>query len=453
MGRYLIVGNGVAGTRAAEVLRRKQPAAEITLVTDEVFPFYRRPQLADYAAGFAGGARLWGKRTEFYDENRLELKLGARVESVDPSAGKARLANGDEIGYDGLVVATGRRLRAPEVPGIDLEGINYFKTLNHAQQIRDLEGTGRRGVVYGNGLVALEMVRGLTGAGVKTTYAVPTDRLWPEVLDEDTSEIAASRVRAAGAEILFAKQLAGVDGEDGVAEALRFSGGDVVRADVVGICSDYAPSLEFLPDGGKDFSVEADLSTRWEGVYAAGDCTVANGQYYFNWLRSWRQGAAAGAALAGEPVELATEAEILNMQVMGLSLVALGQTTVAYRSGYSEMRGDYPVGEFYKKLVFDPEGRLVGGLLVGNIAEAGALEEAIRAGRHKDELDPALLHQMFDVTFRTAYLGVQCPVCRHEIQLARGAGEGDLVTCPVCGVDFNLVSGGQGYVARLASVV
>jgi nitrite reductase (NADH) large subunit len=286
---------------------------------------------------------------------------------------------------------------------------------------------------------------------VKTTYVVPTDRLWPDILDEDGAEIAASRVRASGAEIIYGQELKGVLGQDGVAEGLTLADGTTLRADVVGVCTGYEPALEFLPGGGQGFTLGANFSTPWEGVYAAGDCTVKGGHYFFNWQRSWRQGAAAGAALAGEDVEVPNQGYVLNMQVLGLSLVAVGQTTVAYRSGYSEMRGDYPYAEFYKKLVFDPQGTLVGALLVGNVAEAGALEEAVRAGRKKDELDAALLHQMFDITYKTAYLGVQCPVCKHEIQLGRGAQSGDAITCPICGVDFVLADAGHGFVARISS--
>jgi NAD(P)H-nitrite reductase large subunit len=186
-------------------------------------------------------------------------------------------------------------------------------------------------------------------------------------------------------------------------------------------------------------------------VFVAGDVTVDAGKNYFNWLRSWRQGAAAGAVVVGgagaeEPVAVDT----LNMQVLGLSLVALGRTIAPYRSGDSEMRGDYPYGEFYKKLVFSSDDVLVGGLLVGNVAEAAALEQAIRTGTKKTDLPDDLLHQMFDVTYKTAYVGVQCPVCRHEMQLAKGAVVGDLVTCPVCGTDFNLVQGDVGFRARIA---
>ncbi|MCJ7795895.1 MAG: hypothetical protein MUQ56_03890, partial [Thermoleophilia bacterium] len=133
---------------------------------------------------------------------------------------------------------------------------------------------------------------------------------------------------------------------------------------------------------------------------------------------------------------------------LGLSLVAMGRTVVPYRSSDREMVGDYPVGEFYKKLVFDADDVLVGALLVGSIAEAGALEEALRARTPRADLDPALLRQMFAVTYRTGFQGVQCPICRHEIQLSSGSQAGDVVTCPVCGTDLVLAQGEVGLVAR-----
>ncbi|MCL5942283.1 MAG: FAD-dependent oxidoreductase [Actinobacteria bacterium] len=450
MARYLIVGNGVTGMRAAEVLRRCMHDAEITLVTEEAHPFYRRPQLADYAAGAVGEARLWGKRKEYYAEQRFDLRLSSRVVGVDTTARKAMLADGSALAYDALLVASGRRLSAGSLAGADLAGINCFKTLDEARAIRELQGSGKRGVVYGNGLVALELVRALTGAGFTTTYYVPTERLWPAVLDEDAAEIAASRVRASGAELVLGARVEAVEGRGGRAAGLVLAGGETVSADVVGVCTEYTPAVDFLPDGGFGFKVDAGFATPWDGIYAAGDVTVAASKHYFNWLRSWRQGAAVGAVLAGEEGEVRPEIDVLNMQVLGLSLVVVGQTVTTHRSGYSEMRGDYPYGEFYKKLVFDPEGVLVGALLLGNVAEAGALEEAIRAGRRKDELAPSLLHQMFDVTYRTSYLGVQCPVCRHEIQLARGAHPGDLLTCPVCGTELTLQQGDVGLRARVA---
>ncbi|MHB1343429.1 MAG: FAD-dependent oxidoreductase [Thermoleophilia bacterium] len=451
MAKYVIVGNGVTGMRAAEVVRRQDDAADVVILTEEPYPFYRRPQLADFASGVVGEARLWAKKTGFFEEQRLDLRLSTKVVDVDVEEHSVRLADGGLVPYDRLLVATGRRVISGALAGADLVGVNHFKTLDEARAVRELEGAGSTGVVYGNGLVALELVRALTSAGFATTYLVPTDRLWPEVLDEDAAEIAASRVRSAGAELLFGAALEAVDGDVGKAVGLVLKGGEHLHAHIVGMCAEYAPALEFLPEAGAGLVVGPGYTTPWADVYAAGDVTVGSDKRYFNWLRSWRQGADAGAVLAGDggAVE-SSPIDVLNMQVLGLSLVALGRTVVAYRSGDTEMRGDYPYGEFHKKLVFGPDDTLVGALLLGNIAEAGVLEDAIRKGTKKADLPADLLHQMFDVTYAAAYTGVQCPVCRHEIQLARGAAVGDLITCPVCGTDLDLAQGAVSFKARLA---
>jgi len=448
MAGFVIVGNGVTGIRAAEVLRRSMRDADITIVAEEPYPFYRRPQLADFASGVVGEARLWAKKPAFYEENRLDVRLGARVLSVDPGSRSARLADGTALVYDKLLVASGRRVGVGAFAGSDLPSVNHFKTLDDARAIRDLDGAGKAGLVYGDGLVALELVRALTAAGFATTYVVPGERLWPEVLDEDAAAIIAGRIKASGAELVTGTHVQAVESRDGRAAGLILAGGETRWADVVGVCSGYQPAVEYLPDGGRGFKVDAAFATPWEGIYAAGDVTVDPARSHFNWLRSWRHGASAGAVLAGQPADVPADVDLLNMAALGLSLVAMGRTVVPYRSTDREMVGDYPVGEFYKKLVFDSDDVLVGALLVGSIAEAGALEEALRARTRKADLDPALLRQMFEVTYRTEYQGVQCPVCRHEIQLGAGSRAGDAVACPICGTDFVLAQGEVGLVAR-----
>lgn len=444
MCHYIIIGDGVTGTRAADTLRRHDQGARITVLTEELYPFYRRPLLPDYAAMLVSEDRLWGKPSDFYRANRLDLRLGARVVSVDPAAHRLHLAGGDELTYDRLLVATGRSFTGEVRKAPGATAANGFKTLDDARAIRAmveagaLGGAGRTAAVFGNGLVGLAMLRALVRAGFATRYLVPSETLWPEVLDKEAAEIACSRIRASGATLELGRGLE-----------------TAVGVDVLGVCAGYTPSVDFLPDGGAGFTVDEGYRTPWEDVYAGGDVTAPSGRHHFNWLRSWRQGEAAAEAMAAplpgtEPPAAAAQVDMLNMSLLGMSLVAIGQTTVAYRSGFTEMRGDYPVGEVYKKLVFDPEGVLVGALLLGSIAEAGVLEEAVRLRTHRDRLAPALVHQLFDVTYATTYQGVQCPVCKHEIQLGRSAAPGDLVTCPICGVEFTLEKGERALRARLA---
>jgi NAD(P)H-nitrite reductase large subunit len=450
MGRYVIVGNGVAGTKAAEVLRLRRPEADIVLLAEEPYPFYRRPQLADYAAGAVGEARLWAKRDAFYAEQRIDMRLSTRVESVDAAAGTLALAGGETLGYDGLVVATGRYATAGGVKGGDAVGVNHFKTLADAQAVRAITRDGKTGVVYGNGLASLEMVRALTAGGFATTYIVPTERLWPDVLDDEAAGIVASRVRAAGAELVLGVTAEAISGAEDGPKEIHLAGGRALTADVVGVCAGYAPAVEWLPGGGAGFAVDQAFATPWPGIWAAGDVTQGGGSLGFNWLRSWRHGAAAVAAMLGEAEQTRGEVDVLDMAALGLSVVALGKTTVAYRSGFSEMCGDYPYAEFYKKLVFDADDVLVGALLLGNVAEATALEDAVRAKTRRSALDEALLHQMFDVTYRATFAGVQCPVCRHEFPVEADAKAGDRVACPVCGMEFTLADGPQGFVVRAA---
>src|SRR5660398_181555 len=138
MGRYVILGNGVAGTRAAEMLRDLDQDAEIVVVTEEVHPFYRRPLLVDYVTGRGGVSLLAGRKKDFYEAKRIELLLDRRAESVDPAAKVVTLSDGKELGYDKLLVATGRKPVGPEDTQDDR--IIYMKTLADADRIRGLGG-------------------------------------------------------------------------------------------------------------------------------------------------------------------------------------------------------------------------------------------------------------------------------------------------------------------------
>src|SRR5660397_243981 len=264
MGRYVILGNGVAGTRAAEMLRDLDQDAEIVVVTEEVHPFYRRPLLVDYVTGRVGVSLLAGRKKDFYEAKRIELLLDRRAESVDPSAKVVTLSDGKELGYDKLLVATGRKPVGPEDTQDDR--IIYMKTLADADRIRGMSGRGRSAVVHGNGMLALEMVRAFTGVGFETTYLVPSERIWPDVLDIDAADIVASRVRSAGAEIMYSAEISEVQGE-GRASGVALKSGHTVTADTVGIAGEYLPSVDFLPGGKSDRDV-ALLHQMCDVIYA-----------------------------------------------------------------------------------------------------------------------------------------------------------------------------------------
>lgn len=445
MSRYLIIGGGVAGTRAAQTIRANVPAAEIIMVSREDHPFYRRPQLGEYAAGRLAEAALMARNPSFWEKKRINLRLNTEVVAVEPSASMVRMLDGSTLEYDHLIVATGREPNCEGVDGSDLPGVISFQTLQEAAQLRVLQGGDGRVVVYGDSLPALQMVQAAATSGLDITYLVAGERILPGVLDEDASQILDGRLHAAGVKVVKGADVRSIEKKAGRAAAVKLSSGQVYPADLVGACAAYRPVTAALPVAEGGLRVAEDLSTPWPHVWVAGD--VVGDEPPFNWLRAWRQGENVGLAACGAQDSVRSgrsSVHVLNCQLMGLSVVAIGQTVVPYRSGPSEVRTEV-IGEFYKKLVFAPDDRLIGAILVGNVAEAGELEEAVGIGSSRSDLDPALMKQLFEPTYRPRFIGVQCPVCRHEIQLEPDAQVGDRVTCPICGVDFKLVEGAQGF--------
>jgi len=453
---FVVVGGGVAGMRAAERLKDRRPDAEVAVLSEEQFPFYRRPQLGDVAAGRLPETAIYAHPAAYYRSKGIDVRLDSRVTAVDPEACTVRTENGALLHYDGLVVASGRRRARPGIPGSDLPGVVSFTTVDEARQVLSLPA-GAEVVVHGDTIPALELVRAAAGRGLAVSYLLSGQGVWPEVLDVDGQQIAANRMVAAGVKVVTEATPVAVVERNGRAGGVRLADGRMQEGALVGLCGRFEPAVDFLPEAGTGLQVAADLSTPCPEVVAAGDACAGGG---FNWLRSWRQGEqAADTLLAGlastgsagaETAGLASDqVHVFNTQIMGVSLVSVGRTVVAYRSGYSEVKSEV-FGDFYKKLVFDPDDRLVGALLLGNVAEAGALEAAVRAGTERRHLNASLLEQLFEPTYAPHFMGVQCPVCRHEIQLEPGATAGDRVTCPICGVEFTLVQGPQGLIARAA---
>jgi NAD(P)H-nitrite reductase large subunit len=451
MERYLIIGDGVAATRAAEAARAHNQDAEIVLMSAEVDPFYRRPQLGDVLAGRLPEERIAGRPASFYADNRLQLVLGKAVEALDPVSHSATLVDGSRYEFTRALIATGKRPRLRDVGGATLPGLNTMMTLAEVRSIRSFGSAAaeKTAVVFGDSLMAFEAVRGLAEAGFTTTYLVPGSRLWPEVLDDIASSILENRLRAAGAQLVLEAEVTEVIERGGRAGGFSTRDGASYEADIVCFCDGYESAVDFLP-AGTSLEMGPSYATSWEDIYAAGDVLTPRNQV--SYLQAWRGGAAAGVLMTGGRGEVRSPLGVLNSRAFGLSLAAIGQTAVGYRSGYGEMRTSSAMapgglGDYYKKLVFDPEDTLVGAFLLGNVAEAGVLEEAVREGRRKREFDPVLLKQMFEVTFRTSFRGVECPVCRHEIQLSSEAAAGDMVVCPVCGVEFVLEESERGFLA------
>lgn len=277
-GGIVIVGGGLAASRTAEQLRRAEYTGPITLVSDEEHLPYDRPPLSKEVLR-AETDDVTLKPAEFYQENDITVRLGSPATSLDIEAQTVTLGNGDVIGYDELVIATGLvPKRIPAIP--DLEGVRVLRTLDESLAMRRHAGEIRRAVVIGAGFIGCEVTASLRKLGVEVTLVEPQPTPLASVLGQEIGELVARLHRAEGVDVRCGVGVAGVTGTDRV-EKVQLSDGTELDADLVVVGIGSRPSTDWLQGSGVqvDNGVVCDDAGRTSAphVWAIGD--VASWQH------------------------------------------------------------------------------------------------------------------------------------------------------------------------------
>src|SRR5437588_763727 len=152
---YVVIGNGITGVTAAEILRAEHAGADITVVADDPFPVYYRPALKDYLAGRVREDKLWARPNSFYQDHNIRF-LPERVIGIQAGQHTVQLQNGRQIGYNKLLLSSGARASTLKCPGIDLLGVTTLRTVADYQAVQSHLATARHIVVSGSGTLALE---------------------------------------------------------------------------------------------------------------------------------------------------------------------------------------------------------------------------------------------------------------------------------------------------------
>jgi NADPH-dependent 2,4-dienoyl-CoA reductase/sulfur reductase-like enzyme len=271
-GGIVIVGGGLAASRTAEQLRRAEFAGAITIVSDEDHLPYDRPPLSkDVLRGETDDVLL--KPAEFYAENDITLHLGTAATKLDTAAQTIALANGEVIGYDELVIATGLEpKRIPSLP--DIAGICVLRTLDESLALREHAGSIARAVVIGAGFIGCEVAASLRKLGVAVTIVEPQPSPLASVLGTQIGEMVARLHRAEGVDVRCGIGVTGVSGTDHV-EKVQLSDGTELDADVVVVGIGSRPSTDWLEGSGieVDNGVVCDAAGRTSApnVWAIGD--------------------------------------------------------------------------------------------------------------------------------------------------------------------------------------
>ena len=273
----VIIGAGHAAGQAAASLRQKKFAGRIIMIGDEPYVPYQRPPLSKkFLAGELELSRLFYKPEKFYPEHDVEMRLSTRVSSIDPESKSLQLDNGETLAYDQLLLTTGSRVRELSIPGSDLAGIHYLRSIDDVLAIQTEFREGAKLVIVGAGYIGLEVAAIAVKRGIDVTVLETEDRAMNRVVAPEISAFFQQLHADAGVKIEFGRMVKEFQGGDSI-EAVVCADGHRVPADLCIVGIGILPNLELAADAGLECDngivVDEYARTSAADIYAAGDCT------------------------------------------------------------------------------------------------------------------------------------------------------------------------------------
>jgi len=339
--QLLIVGGGQAAVQSIHTLRQNGYAGRIVVVCGERHAPYQRPPLSKkYLAGEMPRERLALRPEAWYRERAAEIVVGARAVELEPASGRVRLEDGRVLPFDALVLATGSRVRKLRIPGADLSGIHYLRTLDDVDAIAPKLVPGCRLALVGAGYIGLEVAAVATRRGVDVTVLEATDRVMSRVVGPDVSRFYHDCHSDAGVKIRYGAAVTAFSGRTAV-KAVETASGERFPCDLVIVGIGVEPNVELAESAGLpcDNGIVVDERARTPDprIAAAGDCTshphpLAAGRVRLESVQNAiEQAKAAAANFAGEPHVYAevpwfwSDQYDLKLQIAGLAQNCDGQ--------------------------------------------------------------------------------------------------------------------------------
>ena len=274
----VIVGAGHAGGRAAQAMRQYGFEGRILLIGEEPHVPYERPPLSkELIVTDAGLEKVQLHEAAWYAENRIDLIAGNGAASIDAAGRRVELADGRAVAFDRLMLTTGARVRRLPVPGTDLDGVFYLRTLDDSDAIKARISAGTEVAVIGGGFIGLEIAGSAVKLGATVTVLEAADRPMGRSVAPEVADWFARMHRGRGVDLRLGVTVGALEGT-GAVNGVRLGGGGIVPAEVVVIGIGILPNVEIAGAAGlavdNGIVVDDRGRTSHPDIYAAGD--VAN---------------------------------------------------------------------------------------------------------------------------------------------------------------------------------
>ena len=386
--KYVLIGNSAASLAAVDGIRKRDKDGEITIINREEGPAYSRVALPYYVAGEMTLADLLIRQKPDYAKVGVSLVEKENVAAIDPAGKRVELESGKKIEFDKLLIGTGSETVVPPIQGLNQVPHHFLWTLDDAIGLKKAAEKAQTAVVIGGGFIGMLAAEALRKLKIRLIIVEMAPILLPQLLDEGAGKRFLQAVRDEGVTVKTGALVAALAKHNG-GIAVTPKDGDTFTVDMAVVATGVRPNVRCLPNGAvtvnKGVLVNEYLATNHPDIFAAGDVAETKDflsderSIYAIWPTAIDQGRAAGANMA--------DAKQAYPGSLGMNVVELFNVTLAQLGRFREGPGDdvkmLSQGEesFYRKVVVDKNGTLVGAVYLGDengVAEMGVIHSAIR---------------------------------------------------------------------------
>ncbi|NLJ57759.1 MAG: FAD-dependent oxidoreductase [Tissierellia bacterium] len=382
----VIIGGSGAGMAAADEIRKRNKVSTITILSKESVKGYYRPQLSKMLSDDKVSIEsMLIKNDNWYEENNVKLLTNKLVEKIDTQNKKVLLADGDEVPYTKLIIASGAEVFVPPFAGKDKKGVFTLRYAKDGKDIKAYAKGKKTGAVIGGGVLGLEAANELKNLGLKVTVIEMADRILPRQLDHSASEILEEIVNKAGVSFLKGVGTKEIVGDEAV-KGILLDNGEIVDADLVIVSTGVKANTEITANTGikinRAIVVNEKMETSVPDIYACGDCAEYDGINYALWSQAIEQGKTAGINLLGGKYTYETIIPSTTLNAFASSVFSIGDVGSDPNTEYQTFeRND----EKYVKLYFK-DGLLTGGILIGDTSKTVELVQGFEKSKTMEEM-------------------------------------------------------------------
>jgi phenylglyoxylate dehydrogenase epsilon subunit len=383
--KYLVVGSSHAALEAVTAIRMHDAEGSLTLLTRDPHLPYSPTVLPYVVSGRSAPDAIFLRDEQFFAANRVAFKRGAALKALHVERNAAELADGSEIAYEKILLATGAAPAIPPIPGIDTVSYQVLRTLDDATKLNAAIKQSRHAVVLGAGLVGMHAAENLVKAGASVTIVEMAKQLTDGYFDPTAAQMIEKAFTDHGARILTGSRVVKL-APSAIGATLTLENGATLEADLLLVATGVKPNMDYLAGSQVELDrgilVSDSMQTSVANVWSAGDCAQAKG--FFTEAKvmnailpdATEQGRIAGMAMAGDPgLKIYPGGVPLNTyHFFGRHAISVGSSKVPAGAEVAT-RFDEASGRYLKAIFLD--GRLLGIFGVNEFFDGGVMCQLI----------------------------------------------------------------------------